>query len=787
MPRYIRIANPTLPLPRLSEDVPIYLPEVQFSCGVSPAYIEVTNDNDATTILFTPGATEVTEEEFKSVVGRKTRLSRSIVSSNLADSPNATTGTRPLTIVLGFHHGDADMASDLLKWIEQLGPYKSHRILLVSNASCTAEDDSKVIASANSAFGKVDFVKQDKRLNLGWPGEANALIGIAMRYVYMYIKTPWLWLEPDAVPLKPQWLDLLQKEYLAAGKPYMGALQKMFLAGVAIYPWDAILDFTQHISSTVAAWDQLGGSVIVSKSRITDLIQHDWGSAPDNAPTFTDLSRINPKAVLFHRCKDGSLIRILREHILEWSIVQLGRIGDLLNILPVAKSISDKTRSKINIIVHKDYAHVLARSSYVNPVLFDGSIDDVDAAVAQAKGMVLVPQLFSKNGLKQITTGSWQREQYKLCGVLDQFNKTPIHLDIRDFDLEQKAFEKVISKHEASIPIICANFTSYSSPFSSGCEYIRAIEDATGLPVVDLGTLKVEPYVDLLGLLDRADLVVTVDTSTLHLLQATHTPYIAILNTEWRQSVPRRPPVKRFWYNNATKDEVAKLVSKCLRARNWSAAKTVVVVMDRPDVNDDRIKEARNQLLAIAKQNLAEIVLCDKWPRVAYNRPYLLDALRAGLDAARSSKRAAIIYINDDIQLDPRAIEYVNMKLRYVPVVTGHRREVPGATPVPHMGRDLIAVRSDWLASHIERIPDFVLGGPQWDLWFVRLARTLAGIKEDKPDYFAVFPECELPIGLVKHRAHQSSWTGPECAELRSLNEKLAEKHSDFSCFMSLR
>ena len=136
---------------------------------------------------------------------------------------------------------------------------------------------------------------------------------------------PWFWMEPDAVPLTPDWLDKIEDEYLAAKKPFM--LDKVITptrshnSGVGVYP-GRVRDYTQRLweLSGGSPWDVFLAEEFTPFTHHTGLI-HDkfyrvWEDPKSGPPVFPDaesLSIIEPGAVLFHRNKDGSLIERLRE------------------------------------------------------------------------------------------------------------------------------------------------------------------------------------------------------------------------------------------------------------------------------------------------------------------------------------------------------------------------------------------------------------------------------------------------------------------------------------------
>jgi len=142
-------------------------------------------------------------------------------------------------------------------------------------------------------------------------------------------RSPWLWLEPDAIPLKADWLDQLAREYQHRGKPFLGPIVqgRGHMNGVGIYPPDAALRCPRAMNAQHEAWD-----VVMRDEMIHDchdasaLIFQVWGMvggkphpceehSPTHFATWTNVQSWIPlKAVLAHRVKDGSLTKLLTKN-----------------------------------------------------------------------------------------------------------------------------------------------------------------------------------------------------------------------------------------------------------------------------------------------------------------------------------------------------------------------------------------------------------------------------------------------------------------------------------------
>lgn len=235
-----------------------------------------------------------------------------------------------ITVVLPYHAGDYQLAKQLLEWIKELSGWSRQKsILLVGDSSVATEDRLALKAFASEIFSHVESLPT--MAPKGWPDGANQMWITAAKYIEGNYKNPWLWLEPDAVPLNPFWLDILAVEYANQPKQFMGhieestdpALPKRHLAGVAVYPVNAYSIMASSIKAGIA-FDISGAPAVIQKTSHTPHIQHFWGQF-DLPPTFVKertaespknaftLQHLKSDAVIFHRCKDGTLIPLLRE------------------------------------------------------------------------------------------------------------------------------------------------------------------------------------------------------------------------------------------------------------------------------------------------------------------------------------------------------------------------------------------------------------------------------------------------------------------------------------------
>lgn len=214
-------------------------------------------------------------------------------------------------------------------------------------------DVSELAESARQYFTSVElFPYQDTFRNAPWPQAANwAFQETARRISALHVREPWLWWEPDAVPLKPGWLDTLQQAYTESGKLFAGPVATQqgmtYMAGVAIYPPNPQIHLYHAFLCRSEPFDIIASvrdGVLRKGADISHLIYHVL-----NHRTFRsvyELDSFPETAVLFHKCKDATLAGMLenRGDLPEIqkapnTFYHSGDLGDVIYGLPVVKAL----------------------------------------------------------------------------------------------------------------------------------------------------------------------------------------------------------------------------------------------------------------------------------------------------------------------------------------------------------------------------------------------------------------------------------------------------------------
>lgn len=432
------------------------------------------------------------------------------------------------------------------------------------------------------------------------------------------------------------------------------------------------------------------------------------------------------------------------------AILALGRIGDILNALPFAYSLHQKTGYKPWFIVAKPFLSGLSGASYVQPVVWDGDYAQPAAAILWfrkkygSETPIVTLQCYNHPSDRRRLTDSYQKESWRVGGALNLFGTAPLVLDQRDPEREQALREALPPG-----PTVLVMVGGISSPYPHGEMLLAALRQrfSDTHRVLDLRHIRAEQPHDLLGLFDHADLLVTTDTMHLHLARASRVPVVALTNEKpWLGSVPPPTTVAHFKYD-ATVGEVVDAAAPFLKD---AETRNLIHVTDIHG-HSERHKRAR------ASWEIP-ILTMQTYPRtsttIGDNRclPYLKDLLSHGMAAVKSD-RDIILWTNDDI---------------------GYAQELPGwcASHVgfwgaasmrrntPHMGRDLFAFTRGWLRKHWAQIPDFLLAAPYWDIVLAAIIRQARGINSTKENMELDFFPCETAHRYALHEDHPSSWAG---------------------------
>lgn len=638
---------------------------------------------------------------------------------------------------LSFHRGNVEQAVLLCEKIKQLGGCQRHAMLLATDEKGLVED---VAAIVEGEFSEVStFVAHEHPS--GWPARENALISNLARRIYYKERTPWLRMEPDSVPLKVGWLDEIEEEYKAKGRPILCGItpHPKRVCGVSVFAPDMSQYSTHFMMPSGMPW--YGASFLQLQRFIasTELIAEE--------PT--------EKTVIHVRSSEVPVLGSINRHC----IVQLGKIGDILNILPLVRHIYVTEGQKPILMVHKDYGEIVSDLDYCEAEEWSrGAWSDLSMAVSDAR------KKYRRVTISQIHGDRWQLERkctsfciesYRMAKHEEDWGKHPLELT-RDAIREEKLVSDC--KIDPNRKLVLINSNGVSSPFQHGKELL-ALPDVTKFQVIDLSQVRATRFVDLLGLYDIAHTVVTTDTATLHLAEASHVPVVALVTdkpTSWHASPQKGNIVLTVPYHEFEKRRTE-----------------IKDAIERPHVNvihhvfqdyNGSGETERRSLFARSTWMPPRQVTVIPHPVLHFLRdsrdigdtralPYIKDIIDAPMDEMLDHE--FLLLTNTDTCL--RKGLYWQLALLKGEAYHAHRRDCPKLERqldqkefLQHKwypGSDLFLFRKRWWLKHRDEFPDLILGAEVWD----KILRYLINDTGGEEIHSAIY-----------HEKHQSTWELPQ-------------------------
>lgn len=218
-----------------------------------------------------------------------------------------------MIVAISYHQGDQQLMTRWANHVKQLGIYASHKLLLLPIRGVSTDGIEDVL---RQCFGSVDVLACDHP-ERGWPVSCNKAFEQACWHSFIHTKQPFLWMEPDAVPIQPHWIDSIDLAYKQCGKPFMGDFVEIsnsieggvdHMSGVAVYPHDCPVIAPSIFNNERVAWDVMGANEIIPRMSQTQLIQHDYVLGDKWRREVVTKDCVRPLAVIYHPDKNGVLM-----------------------------------------------------------------------------------------------------------------------------------------------------------------------------------------------------------------------------------------------------------------------------------------------------------------------------------------------------------------------------------------------------------------------------------------------------------------------------------------------
>lgn len=476
--------------------------------------------------------------------------------------------------------------------------------------------------------------------------------------------------------------------------------------------------------------------------------------------------------------------------------VQLGRLGDILNVLPLCFAEYARAGERPHLMIAEQFAAAIKGVTYVVPLLWRGEFEDLPGAllvaeqVAETMGLRLIcTQIYGRHFAVPENCSSFMRESWAAVPGSPPWGSLPLMID-RDLDAEAVVTWTHVGEIEDPRPIVLLALSGHSSPFAHGRALKKLLRNELDrdFRVRDLSGYLAPAPRDLLGLMRKAHCLVTVDSGLLHLAHAVpNLPVIAFLTREpsiWHGSPWRPNHVSRFFYDEAP-ECLASVAPAVRNARDPDARPRIVHVWS--EFTGDR--ETRRRMKLARASWALEYGHYDGW------RPHAMreaDHWRQSTDSPVNDERPVpfmrdliahalnldlgptdvIALTNSDVCATPGLTGWIldsvqrhgaafshrwDFDLLESPL-TGEHQVIRGAF---YPGSDAFFFTRAWWDQHGAKYPDMLLGREHVDEVLRQLIKGTGGV--------------EIHAGIY-HEEHGSHWKSGASCQGNRYNTTLARR-----------
>jgi hypothetical protein len=423
------------------------------------------------------------------------------------------------------------------------------------------------------------------------------------------------------------------------------------------------------------------------------------------------------------------------------TILALGKLGDVINLLPLAR-FDNERGNRWKLIVSHDYASLLDGVSYLDPIVFNGNFMELSRAVDFAKTIdegykiaqvcgdreTVLREAYVKSGIdiNAQYCESFAKEQWRLLGRLAEWkNQYPLVFDNRQPVRESELLKKMPSGKKGWI--LC-NLGGVTSPFPWGNVLMEMLRLRFGrwYEIVDISKIRADRFYDLLGIYEHPNTkcLVSCDTATLQLAYACPAlPVVALTQDQpslWHGSPNRPQYIAHVRYGDFPNRAVEILgaignIGKAgsFFAKGISSPKVVHVwsQYEITEANKERHQRAKKEWqksydLGAWVSSPMEIGSFGrdtkvKWPDEIYRYPFLKDAVR--LATLKADAKDVIMLTRPDIFPTGSELEQRPMPAYSHRYINGEKRSQI----------DAFMFTREWWDNNVELIPDFVMGSEQ--------------------------------------------------------------------------
>ncbi len=336
-----------------------------------------------------------------------------------------------MRVVIPVHSSNLRSALRLAQRIRETGGTENHRCVIASDSTTAAQ----AMEDALGGCFKELILCLAATLDPHWPRKENQLFKHCADHFWMVYKEPWLRLETESVPLAYTWLDEIEQAYngIPRTKKILAALlaDNRRFPGTAVFPAD-LINCSLRAFAPTSTWYGDGQAELSRHTQFTDLIAE--------VPTLNTVLQVNVTGMATGKIERPCFI-------------QLGRLGDVLNILPLLHHVWERRvkaeyeseklntwtevtsesiqRKKPVLVVHKEFASVAEGLDYCDvEVVTEGSWTELDQATEMAREKFAEVHVCQIHGTHQEArkTPSFAIDAWVRAGYGGEFGKHPLVL-----------------------------------------------------------------------------------------------------------------------------------------------------------------------------------------------------------------------------------------------------------------------------------------------------------------------------------------------------------------------
>lgn len=429
-------------------------------------------------------------------------------------------------------------------------------------------------------------------------------------------------------------------------------------------------------------------------------------------------------------------------------VVQLGRFGDIINILPLMLEEFHERGTKTKLMVAGEFASVLDGVSYVEPVIFNGYVGELDKAMEQARKIdpaARCSQVYMPGKKFPRTEDSFARDSWARLGKNHKWESLPLVFDRRSRSRE----EQIAALHDWSKPVVLLSLGGESFKFERAQEvrdFVKLQSEKLGFTVIDITDFRAPRIFDLLGLFDRATCLITTDTATQHLACASSVPVIAFrVGQPWVASPRRANHILNRRYTDFEMRELKFALTNVVKKSGGSIIHVYPVEEHGAEISS-REAMARlsfNNALVLPGQGMSDGLEIGDFQRDSMSALgddratiYMVDILKNALERARNPDDI-ILYTNGDVGFSDTAIRDIRALVKLKGACYGYRFDhhridtsmdhLATVSADCHGGLDVFAFSKRWLDTHGGKLPDMLLGRSGWDLVYRDVVKKTGG------------------------------------------------------------